>query len=125
MRSTDAPTLRIRQRRIIVEVRERSITLFKNERAMQLRDARHQAQVAISGALALFAAAASRAAQSTSTPSATDSSNDWYWSRSGNIELLHQSSKRACDGDTRGIGIRLSENNRKLLIVVLKLEAGR
>ncbi len=45
------PRCRIRQRRIIVEVRERSISLFENERAMQLGDARHQAQVAISTAL--------------------------------------------------------------------------
>src|SRR4030095_10398049 len=72
---------------------------------------------------ALVAAAASRAAQSTAAPSATDSSNDSYWSRSGSIELLHQSSKRACDRHARGIGIRFSQNNCKLLVVVLKLEA--
>ena len=42
--------------------------------------------------------------------------------RSGFIELLHQTRQRARDRHPCGIRVRLAENRRELLVVVLQLE---
>src|SRR5690242_3226663 len=68
----------------------------------------------------LVAADASSAAQSIGAPSATDSRSASY-SRSGSIELLHEASERARHGDAGGVGVWLTQNHCKFLVIVLQL----
>src|SRR5437762_760893 len=72
---------------------------------------------------ALVAAERSSAAQSMAAPSATDSSNDSNSSRSGCIELFHETRERPRDGNARGVCVWLAQDHREFLIVVLQFEA--